>query len=154
MSASRIFAAATAAAFLIFDIAAPAEAAACFKPSDIEADQAMRYQTELMLLDDTCGGDFYRDFTVRNREQIMSYQHQLEDYFRRIGAKSPGAMLDRFMTRVANELASRQGQELRQDMCAHSTAVIAQAKTIDATQFRALAAALAEANRGAYKACR
>ncbi len=56
----------------------PAGPAAAAPPAsssaDIEADQAIRYQTELMVLSDTCGGDIYRDFTLRNRDAIIVYQ--------------------------------------------------------------------------------
>ena len=88
--------------------AAPATGT-CYRQADIEAEQAMHYQTELMVLSDTCGGEFYRDFTVRNRDQILSYQRQMLEHFRRTGARSPQASLDSFMTRVANEHALRDG---------------------------------------------
>jgi hypothetical protein len=154
MKPLRLLSAATAALFSVVAIAAPACAIPCFQPPDIEADQAIRYQTELMVLDDTCGGDFYRPFTVRNREQIISYQHQLKDHFRRTGAKSPDATLERFMTEIANELALRNGTELRMETCTRSAPVIAEAKTIDPEQFRTLAASLASENRTRYKTCR
>jgi len=150
----KVLATGTAAGFLLFEIAAPAEAAACFRPPEIEADQAMRYQTQLMVLDDTCGGDFYRDFTVRNREQIMAYQTELKDYFRRVGARSPAASLDSFLTRIANELALREGQSERAEVCAREATVIAEARTLDTTHFKSLAAALATENRSSYKSCR
>jgi hypothetical protein len=133
--------------------AAP-KASTCYQQADIEADQAMNYQTELMVLSDTCGGEFYRDFTVRNRDQILSYQHQLLDHFRRTGARSPQASLDSFMTRVANEHALRDGAELRQSVCSRSAAFIAEAKTLDREQFRQHAAQLATANETAYRRCK
>jgi uncharacterized protein (DUF2267 family) len=136
--------------------ASPAASATgtCYKPAEIEADQAMNFQTELMVLSDTCGDQFYRDFTVRNREQILSYQQQLLDYFRRGGAKSPQASLDSFMTRVANEHALRDGSELRQTVCTRSAVIIAEAKTLDREHFRQHAAELAAANEAAYRRCK
>lgn len=133
--------------------AAPATSA-CYQQADIEADQAMHYQTELMVLSDTCGGEFYRDFTVRNRDQILSYQNQLLEHFRRTGARSPQASLDSFMTRVANEHALRDGTELRQSVCTRSAGLIAEAKTLDREQFRQHAAQLAAANETAYRRCK
>lgn len=150
---AKPLATATAALFLVFEIAAPAEAASCFQPPDIEADQAMRYQTELMVLEDTCGGTFYRDFTVRNRDQIVFYQQQLKDHFRRIGGHSPDAMLDSFMTQIANEISVREGSELRDTLCTRSATVIAEARTLDAAHFRTLAAALATENSTSYRRC-
>lgn len=152
--AMKHLATATAAVLLWAELVTPALAAACFEPHEIEADQAIRYQTELMVLDDTCGGSFYRDFTVRNRDQIVYYQGELKAHFRRSGARSPEASLDSFMTRTANELALRAGRELRAEVCTHSAQVIAEAKTLDPRHFRNLAAALANENRGFYKLCR
>lgn len=147
-----------ASAFVLFapSAAVPATAAAgaCYQPGDIEADQAMHFQTELMVLSDTCGGEFYRDFTVRNRDQILFYQQQLLAFFRRAGAKSPQASLDSFMTRVANEHALRDGRELRQAVCTRSAGLIAEAKTLDREHFRQHAAQLAAANEAAYRRCR
>ncbi len=147
-----------ASAFVLFapSAATPATTAAgtCYQPSDIEADQAMHFQTELMVLSDTCGGGFYRDFTVRNHDQILSYQQQLLDFFRRTGAKSPRASLDSFMTRVANEHALRDGRELRQAVCTRSASMIADAKTLDRDHFRQRAAQLAAANETAYRRCK
>jgi hypothetical protein len=135
--------------------ASPATTATtCYQAADIEADQAMHFQTELMVLSDTCGGEFYRDFTVRNRDQILSYQQQLLDHFRRTGAKSPQASLDSFMTRVANEHALRDGRELRQAVCTRSAAFIAEAKTLDREHFRQHAAELAAANEADYRRCK
>jgi len=135
--------------------AAPATApTTCYLPDEIEADQAMHFQTELMVLSDTCGGEFYRDFTVRNREQIMSYQHLLLDRFRRTGAKSPQASLDSFMTRVANEHALKDGTQLRADVCTRAATLITESLKIDRSQFRQRAAALAAANEAEYKRCK
>ena len=64
----------------------------------IEADQAIRFETELMVLSDTCGDDTYRDFTLRNRERSSSLSEAADDYFRRTGARSPQASLDTFLT--------------------------------------------------------
>lgn len=126
----------------------------CYLPADIEADQAMHFQTELMVLSDTCGGEFYRDFTVRNREQIIYYQQQLLDHFRRLGDKNPRAALDSFMTRVANEHALKDGAQLRVDLCGHAADLIATAKTLDRDQFRQRAAELAVANEAEYRRCK
>jgi hypothetical protein len=150
------YAAATFALVVFAPLAAlPAAAPTpCYLPDEIEADQAMQFQTELMVLSDTCGGEFYRDFTVRNREQILSYQHQLLDHFRRTGAKSPQASLDSFMTRVANEHALKDGSQLRADVCTRSATLITESLTIDRVKFRQRAATLAVENEAEYKRCK
>ena len=155
-TATTLALAASGFVLLAATAASPASPAngTCYKPAEIEADQAMHFQTELMVLSDTCGDQFYRDFTVRNREQILAYQQQLLDYFRRAGAKNPQASLDSFMTRVANEHALRDGRELRQTVCTRSAVLIAEAKTLDREHFRRHVAELATANKAAYRRCK
>lgn len=151
--ATRIWAAAAALAVAAGPVPALA-APPCFQPVEIEADQALRYQTELMVLSDTCGGADYRDFTVRNREQIVAYQHALKDYFRRTGARNPDASLDSFLTRIANEAALQDGRELRQEVCTRSVTFFATAKTLDREQFRRHASELATQNQATYRRCK
>jgi len=142
------------ALLLVMDVAGPAAAATpCFRPADIEAEQAIRYQTELMVLSDTCGGDTYRDFTVRNRDAIVVYQHEMIDYFRRTTTRKPEAALDTFLTRIANELALRSGRELVKTVCDRSATFLAQAQTLDKDGFRHYAADLAATNAAGYRRC-
>jgi hypothetical protein len=151
---TKFVAGAAALALLAFSAASPALAAsACFRSADIEADQALRYQSKLMVLSDTCGGDAYRDFTVRNRDLIVFYQHQLAERFRRIGATRPEASLDSFLTRIANEDALREGVEPRQVACSRGAEFLAQARTLDRDTFPRYVAGLAAANRSTYRTC-
>src|SRR3984885_469315 len=102
----KLVTAATLLGFVLPSSAAPAATAShCFNASEIEADQAIRYQTELMVVSDTCGVDTYRNFTVHNRDQIVVYQHQLVEHFKRDGVRSPQTTLENFMTQVRNEFA-------------------------------------------------
>lgn len=146
---------ATAAILSLAAASTPSIAAdPCFQPAEIEADQGVRYQAELMVLSNMCGGDFYRDFTVRNRDQIVSYQHQLMERFRRAGASKPEATLDSFLTRVANEVALENGRQLRATVCSRSATEMAGAKTLDREQYRARAVELATAHQSAYRRCK
>ncbi len=147
-----------AAAAALAVAAAPAlaaPAAPCFKPADIEADQAVRYQTELMVLSDTCNvANYYRDFTVRNRDTIVQYEHQLIDHFRRTGAHRPEASLDQFLTEIANELSMRSGAEQRPVICARSASFLAEATKLDGPEFRNHAAELAVEHESSYRLCK
>jgi hypothetical protein len=146
---------ATMLAFVLPSAAAPAATAShCFNPNEIEADQAIRYQTELMVVSDTCGVDTYRNFTVHNRDQIVAYQHQLVEHFKRDGVRSPQTTLENFMTQVANEFALQTGRELRQVVCTKSADFLAQAEKIDISQFRTTAAQLAVTNAESYRRCK
>ena len=147
--------AAAAALVLALAAALPARAASpCFKQADIEADQAVRYQTELMVLSDTCNVTNYRDFTVRNRDVIVAYQHQLIDHFRRTGAHSPEASLDKFLTQIANELSMRSGSEQRPVICAESATFLAEAAKLDGSEFKSHASELATEHADSYRVCK
>lgn len=113
----RKLAATATALSLTLQYAGPAAAAAatCFQSADVEADQAIRYENELMVLSDTCGDDTYREFTLRNRNAIIDYQKQMMNYFHRTGARSPQAALDTFLTRIANEEALRAAHRVGPD---------------------------------------
>lgn len=140
-------------ALIALEAAGPAFGAACFQPADIEAEQAIRYQTELMVLSDTCDNDSYRDFTVRNRGTIISYQSQLIEHFRRTGARSPRASLDTFLTQMANELALHVAREPAHSVCGRSATLFDEARRLDGDQFRRHVAALAVENGKGYRRC-
>jgi hypothetical protein len=146
--------AAVSSAVLAVSYAVPALAAPCYKQADIEAEQAIRYQTELMVLSDTCNVDYYRDFTVRNRDLIVQYQHQLIDHYRRAGVASPAASLDKFLTQIANELSMRSGEEQRPVVCARSADFLAQASKIDGPEFKSHVAELATEHESSYRVCK
>ncbi len=107
-----------------------------------------------MVLSDTCNVTNYRDFTVRNREVIVEYQKQLIDYFRRAGARSPEASLDKFLTQIANELSMRSGAEQRPEVCAHSATFLEEAAKLDGPEFRSHAAELATEHEASYRVCK
>lgn len=143
------------AALMAMNVVGPAAAATatCFQPADIEAEQAIRYQTELMVISDTCGSDSYRDFTIRNREAIIFYQKQLMDRFRRAGARSPRASLDSYLTEMANQRSLAAGREQTQAVCGRSAALLAEAKKLSGEQLRRHIATLAAENGKGYRRC-
>ncbi|HUK61279.1 MAG TPA: hypothetical protein VLV50_18760 [Stellaceae bacterium] len=158
MTARTVRRALAGAAALVLAAASALPAAAapspCYRLADIEADQAIRYQTELMVLSDTCNVTNYRDFTVRNRDVIVEYQKQLIDHFRRTGAHKPEASLDQFLTQIANELSMRSGTEQRPAVCARSASFLAEAAKLDGPEFRTHAAQLATEHEDSYRVCK
>jgi hypothetical protein len=153
--ARKLTAGATAFAFLVLTAIPPALALPpCFRTADIEADQALRYQARLMVLSDTCGGDAYRDFTVRNRDLIVAYQRQLIDRYRRLGVRQPESSLDTFLTHIANERALHDGVELRQVLCTRDASVLAESRTFDRDSFRNYVTQLAATNSATYRRCK
>ena len=86
---------ATAMALLIGSAAwAAAATPQCLRANDAEAEQAIRFQTELMVVSDTCGAQTYTAFARRNRAALLDYQHQVIERFRRTGASHAEARFD------------------------------------------------------------
>jgi len=154
-SVTRKLVAGATALFVTLQYAGPAIAAvACFQSADMEADQAIRYENELMVLSDTCGDDTYRDFTLRNRVAIIGYQKQMMNYFRRTGARRPQAALDSFLTQIANEEALRAARQPAQTVCNRAVTFLTEAKALGEREFRSRVAALATENEAHYRKCR
>jgi hypothetical protein len=142
------------AALLAIGTIAPAVAAGpCYRPAEIEAEQAVRYQARIMVLSDTCNDGTYRDFTLRNREVIVSYQKELIERYRRGGAHRPEASLDNYMTGIANEYSLANGTEIVTAVCQRSAALLSEAAKLDKAQFRHHVEELVAENRAAYKTC-
>lgn len=141
-------------AIALLSSAAIAQAAPqCFRPSEIEAEQAVRFQAQLMVLSDSCGVDAYRRFTVRNSELLSSYQNELIAHFRRTDSRRAEASFDRFITRLANEESLRVGVEPLPALCSQSAEFLAKADNLSKEDFRRLVAQRAAARRKDYRSC-
>jgi hypothetical protein len=115
----------------------------CAAPGAGEAEAAIRYVTDLMVVSSVCQDTVYAEFRLRNQNQIMAYQKALMVQFH--GA----AGFDRWNTALANQAAQKQnGNQL---LCQQSVALLQQAKSLDANGFRAYAAAQAAANPNCAK---
>lgn len=110
----------------------------CYTPSAIEAEEGLRYVTDLMIVSSVCQDTVYAEFRLRNKDTIMAYQKAL------IAHHHGAAGFDRWNTQLANAAAQKQGGN--QQICAQSVALLQQAKGFDAKAFRAYAAAQAAAN--------
>jgi hypothetical protein len=113
----------------------PAAKHSCPPASAREAEQAIRFMTDLMVVSSVCQDTVYAEFRLRNRDVIVNYQkamiHQLHG----------NANFDKWNTALANQLASRQAGN--QQICAQSAALLQQAKALNPQTFRAHAASLA-----------
>ena len=115
----------------------------CVSPSAIEAEQAIRYVTDLMVVSSACQdiGDataIYGGFRVRNRDAIVAYQKAL------IARFHGNAGFDRWNTSLANAAASKQGGNVQ--LCQQAAPLLKQASGLDLKGFRAYAAAQAAAD--------
>ena len=147
----------TTAAVLLLGSAALATAAAppqCLKPDEIEAEQAIRFQAELMVVSDTCGAQTYTHFTRRNRDVLVEYQHQVIERFRRNGTGGAEARFDSYLTRLANEVSLRAGAQPVAAMCRDAASFLATADTLGNDAFRHYVAERAAEHRSDYRTCR
>jgi hypothetical protein len=111
--------------------------AATSKPS--EAEMAIRYMTELMVISSACQNTTYAEFRLRNKDAIIAYQHALMVRFH--GA----AAFDRWNTSLANQLEQTHINITTAQLCQESDALMKQAAALDTKGFKAYAAAQAAA---------
>lgn len=125
----------------------------CYRATEIEADQAVRYQAKLMVLSDSCRSNSYNQFVNRNAEVLSSYQRQLIGFFRRADTRRPEDAFDRFLTRLANQVALTAGQEPLDSLCPRSAEFLTQAVSFGKDDFRRYVAAQAAVERKSYQTC-
>lgn len=125
----------------------------CFQPAEAEADQAIQYQTELMVLADACKDKAYIGFTERNRDAIVAYQHAMIEHFRRGSGKKAEAVFESYLTHLANAEALRAAQQPVAAFCADGAKRLDVAKSIAPEGFRRFAADRATGTRGQYRLC-
>lgn len=125
----------------------------CLKPSEIEAEQAVRFQAELMVVSDTCGAQTYTHFTRRNHEALKEYQQQVIERFRRNGGAHPEARFDSYLTRLANEVSLRNGAQPVDQVCHNAASFLATADKLERESFRRYVAARAQENSAEFRRC-
>jgi hypothetical protein len=107
---------------------AKAKAAACPPASAREAEAAIRYMTDLMIVSSTCQDTVYGEFRLRNRDVIVGYQKAMASYLR------GNAAFDKWNTSLANQAAQKNAGN--QQLCNQSAALLQQAKAMDSNGFR------------------
>ncbi len=127
----------------------------CFSNADVEAEVAVRFQAQLMVLSDICRDTTYGLFTQRNRDAIMAYQRQMIDHFKRAGERRADITFENYMTRLANQESIASGQLTTGQICQPSNPLIVTANSIGTPKdFRAYATSQAAAKRASYVACK
>src|SRR5437762_735138 len=53
----------------------------CYSQSAIEAEQAIRFLTDVMVVSSTCQDTVYAEFRLRNRDPILAYQKAMIAHF-------------------------------------------------------------------------
>jgi hypothetical protein len=126
----------------------------CYQGGEIEADQAIQYQSELMVISETCRTKDYVAFVVRNQKPIIDYQHAMMDHFKRVGERSGQVALDRYMTKLANEKSLQYTERAGDGMCAKAADFLTAGGKLDGATFRQLIAARAADRRETYQRCK
>jgi hypothetical protein len=119
----------------------------CYSPSAIEAEQAIRFMTDVMVVSSACQDTIYAEFRLRNREPILAYQKAMMAHFH--GAKN----FDAWNTTLANQSAQRQAGLPTAEICQKAAEMMQRAKTLEPQSFRQYAAAQAQAAGAQYAKC-
>ena len=140
------------AAMLVASVAsAPAADRDCYSPGDIEAEQALLFQTNLMVISSACRDTVYGEFRARNKDAIVRYQNAMIDHFRRTGARNPKSAFDAWQTSLANEAARKQAIVPTGQFCQQSAEMLKLASTLDTKTFHDYA--IAHAADGVHPSC-
>lgn len=123
----------------------------CFSPTDIEAEQALLFQTSLMVISSACRDTVYGEFRARNKDAILRYQNAMIDHFRRTGARNPKSAFDTWQTSLANDAARKQAVIPTAQFCQESAEMLKLASTFDSKAFRDYA--VAHAVNGTHPTC-
>jgi hypothetical protein len=136
-----VLAAALLAAFST-QIAAAADRS-CYSRADREAEQAILFQTDLMVVSSACRDTVYAEFRLRNRAEIIHYQNAMIAHFRRAGYRRPDREFESWITRLANEASNRGLAVSTAQLCRQSVAMEQLAAGLDPRGFRRYAIAQA-----------
>jgi len=126
--------------------AVPAQSRNCYSKAEFEAEQAILFQTNLMVVSSACHDASYGNFRMRNASAIIRYQHEMIDYFRHTGSRSPTQSFETWITHLANELAMQQTSTPTPQICQQAASMLKLAGGLDPKQFHKLVAARAAAD--------
>jgi hypothetical protein len=111
--------------------------------SDREAEQALIFQTNLMVVSSACRDQTYAQFRYRNKDAIIAYQRAMIAHFRRAGYRNAQAEFDRWNTSLANQIALKQGEMATAQVCQQAAPMLQMASALDGKGFRDYAVAKA-----------
>jgi hypothetical protein len=122
-------------------------ASACYSQAAIEAEQAIRFVTDLMVVSTACQNTVYGMFRLRNKDAIITYQKAMISHFH------GNTAFDTWNTSLANEASRKQAGMTTAQICQQAAELLKQAEALDLKGFRALAAARAVSVAAQYAKC-
>lgn len=144
----KFVAALLAVACLSQPVETTSAAGICYSPAAIEAEEAIRFITDLMVASTACRDQTYGYFQQRNKDAIIGYQKVLIAHFQGIAA------FDRWNTTLANESSIKQAGKTTTQVCQGAADMMKQAAAFDVKSFRAFATAAAASAGPRYIKCR
>jgi hypothetical protein len=112
---------------------------ACPSASEAEAEQAIRFMTDVMVVSSTCQDTVYAEFRLRNQEPIRAYQKAMITHFH--GNKA----FDTWNTSLANQYAAKRAGLPSAQICQETAELMKTAQTLDPAGFRSYAQTQARA---------
>jgi len=125
----------------------------CYSPADVEAEQAILFQTNLMVISSACKDTVYGEFRARNQAAIIQYQKAMIDHFRRTGSRNAQSDFDRWNTSLANEISLKQGTLPMAQVCEQTSETLKLGRTLDAKGFHDYAVAKATSAADSHPRC-
>ncbi|HEV2303701.1 MAG TPA: hypothetical protein VGR91_19215 [Stellaceae bacterium] len=126
--------------------AAPAASRSCYSKAELEAEQAILWQTNLMVISSACHDASYANFRMHNTRLIIEYQHRMIDYFRHTGARQPARNFETWITHLANEAADKETGTPTPQICQQAASLLKLAGALGPKQFHQLVVARAAAD--------
>jgi hypothetical protein len=103
----------------------------CYSAADLEAEQAIVFQTNLMVVSSACRDTVYGEFRARNKDAIIRYQRIMIAHFRRAGARNAQSEFDAWNTSLANEISLKQGAVPTVEVCQKAADMLKMAGSLD-----------------------
>jgi len=125
----------------------------CYSTADIEAEQAILFQTDLMVISSACRDTVYGEFRSRNKDAIIRYQNAMIEHFRRTVAWNPKSAFATWQTSLANDASRKQSVVPTAQICQQATEMLKLASTFDAKTFHDYAVAHAASATANHPKC-
>jgi hypothetical protein len=133
--------------------AASAADGSCYSATDQEAEQAIVFQTNLMVVSSACRDEVYGLFRARNKDAIIRYQRIMINHFRRAGYRDAQGRFDSWNTSLANEIALKQGVMPTAVVCQQAAKMLNMANSLDAKGLHDYAVAQAASAAETHPRC-
>jgi hypothetical protein len=125
----------------------------CYSAAAIEAEQAILFQTNIMVISSACKDTVYGEFRSRNQAAIIRYQNAMIDHFRRTGARNPKSEFDRWNTSLANQISLKQGAAPQAEVCQQAADMLKLASALDEKGLRDYALTKATSAADSHPRC-